>query len=274
LFPDFDEGLRQALRRETELFIGSVIREDRSALDLLTADYTFLNERLAKHYGIRHVYGPEFRRVTLADEYRRGLLGKGALLLLTSYSTRTSPVLRGKYVLSNVLGTPPAPPPPNIPALRTENLDNGQALTMREAMVQHRANPACASCHARMDPIGFALDNFDAVGRWRTVGENGQPIDPSGTLPDGTVFAGVVGLRESLLRRPQHFVSTIAENLLTYSLGRSLEYYDAAVVRSLVREAARDDYRLSSLVLGVVKSTPFQMRRGRPAPEGVSAARR
>jgi hypothetical protein len=260
LFPDFDDSLRVALKRETELFIHSIVREDRSALDLLTANYTYVNERLAKHYGIPYIYGPEFRRVPVTDEYRRGLLGQGSILLLTSYSTRTSPVLRGKYVLGNLLGAPPPPPPPNIPALKVENQQSGKALTMREAMVQHRANPSCSSCHARMDPIGFALDNFDAVGRWRTTGEGGAAIDPSGVLPDGSRFAGVIGLRQSLLNHPEQFVTTLAENLLTYSLGRTLEYYDHSVVRAIVRDATRQDYRFSTLILGIVNSTPFQMR--------------
>jgi hypothetical protein len=221
------------------------------------------------------VYGPEFRRVTLTDDYRRGLLGQGSVLLLTSYSTRTSPVLRGKYVLGNLLGAPPPPPPANIPALKTESAQGGKALTMREAMVQHRANPVCSTCHARMDPIGFALDNFDAVGRWRTAGGSGTPIDASGVLPDGSAFEGVIGLRENLLSHPEQFVTTITENLLTYSLGRTLEYFDAPVVRAVVRGAARDNYLFSSLILGIVKSTPFQMRVSPPAvqPADVSVAR-
>jgi len=274
LFPDFDDSLRSAFKREAELFIDSIVREDRSAVDLLTANQTFVNERLAKHYGIPHVYGPEFRRVTLADDYRRGLLGKGAILVLTSYSTRTSPVLRGKYVLTNLLGTPPPPPPANVPALKTESPQNGRTLTMREAMVQHRANPVCASCHARMDPIGFALENFDAVGRWRTAGESGIAIDPSGVLPDGSKFDGIVGLRDRLVQHPEQFVTTLTENLLTYALGRNLEYYDNSVVRSVVHDAARDNYRISSLVLGIVKSTPFQMRRSISEEQSAAAASR
>lgn len=277
LFPDFDEGLRASFKRETELFITNLVREDRSALDLLRADYTYVNERLAKHYGIPHVYGPEFRRVSVTDDYRRGLLGQGSVLLLTSYSTRTSPVLRGKYVLGNLLGAPPPPPPPNVPALKTEHTKSGKALTMREAMVQHRENASCATCHARMDPIGFALDNFDAVGRWRTVGEGGTPIDATGVLPDGAKFTGVVGLRENILAKPELFATTITENLLTYAMGRTLEFYDASVVRGVVRNAARDGYRFSSLILGIVKSTPFQMRAAAPTrpepPAVVSAAR-
>ena len=260
-FPDFDLSLTQDFQRETELFLESVFHEDRSVLDLLRANYTFVNERLARHYGIRNVFGTHFRRVTYGDDSpRRGLLGHGSILLLTSYANRTSPVLRGKYVLSNVLGAPPPPPPPNIPALVTEARDSGKRLSMRESMAQHRTNPACANCHARMDPIGFALDNFDAVGKWRTVDESGTPIDASGVFPDGTTFDGVTGLQQLLLRRPEQFVRTLTENLLTYALGRSLAYYDAPTVRTIVREAGRGDYRLSSLVMGIVTSTPFQMR--------------
>ena len=261
-FPDFDLTLAQDFQRETELFLQSIFREDRSALDLLRANYTFVNERLARHYGIRDVFGTNFRRVTYAeDSPRRGLLGHGSILMLTSYANRTSPVLRGKYVLSNILGAPPPPPPPNVPALITEAGDSGKRLSMREAMAQHRSNPVCANCHARMDPIGFALDNFDAVGRWRTVDESGTPIDGAGVFPDGSKFDGISGLRELLLRRPDQFVGTLTENLLTYSLGRSLAYFDAPAVRAIVREAAPGNYRFSSLVMGIVKSTPFQTRR-------------
>jgi hypothetical protein len=261
-FPDFDLSLAQDFQRETELFLESVFSEDRSILDLLSANYTFVNERLARHYGIRNVFGTYFRRITYSDDSpRRGLLGHGSILMLTSYANRTSPVLRGKYVLGNILGAPPPPPPPDVPALVTEAKDSGRRLSMREAMAQHRTNPVCANCHARMDPIGFALDNFDAVGRWRTVDESGTPIDGSGVFPDGAKFEGVAGLRQRLLSRPEQFVSTLTENLLTYSLGRSLAYYDAPAVRAIVREAARADYRFSSLVIGIVKSMPFQMRR-------------
>jgi hypothetical protein len=211
---------------------------------------------------MRNVFGTNFRRITYSDDSpRRGLLGHGSVLMLTSYANRTSPVLRGKYVLSNILGAPPPPPPPNVPALVTEAGDSGKRLSMRDSMAQHRTNPVCATCHARMDPIGFALDNFDAVGRWRAVDDSGTPIDASGVFPDGTRFDGVAGLRQLLLRRPEQFVSTLTENLLTYSLGRSLAYYDAPAVRAIVRDAARSDYRFSSLVIGIVKSTPFQMRR-------------
>jgi len=261
-FPDFDLSLIQDFQHETELFLESVFREDRSVIDLLRADYTFVNERLARHYGIGHVFGTHFRRVSYGqDSPRRGPLGHGSVLTLTSYANRTSPVLRGKYVLSNLLGAPPPPPPPNIPALVTEVGESGKRLSMRESMAQHRSNPTCAACHARMDPIGFALDNFDAVGKWRTVDDSGTPIDPSGVFPDGTKFNGVAGLRQLLLGRPEEFVRTLTENLLTYSLGRSLAYYDAPTVRAIVRDAVQSDYRFSSLVIGIVRSTPFQMRR-------------
>ena len=274
MFPDFDAGLRQAMRRETELFIDSIVREGRSALDLLTADHTFVNERLARHYGIANVYGPEFRRVQLADNHRRGLLGKGSVLLLTSYSTRTSPVLRGKYVLGNLLGDEPPPPPPNVPSLEVSSRQSGKPLSMRDAMQQHRANPVCSTCHARMDPIGFALDNFDALGRWRTIAESGSPIDASGKMPDGTTFDGVDGLREFIAARPYEFVNTMTEKLLTYAVGRSLEYYDGAAVRAILRRTEPDGYRLSSLILGIVESTPFQLRAATPAqPDSQVASR-
>ena len=260
LFPEYDGSLREALRRETELFIHSIVAEDRSALDLLSADHTFVDERLAKHYGIPGIYGPGFRRVTLADDYRRGLLGKGSILVLTSYSTRTSPVLRGKYVLANLLGDEPPPPPPNVPSLKVDNKESGKALSMRDAMVQHRVNPVCSTCHARMDPIGFALDNFDAVGKWRTLAESGMPIDPSGVLPDGTKFNGVVGLRDHLIQRPHEFLHTMTEKLFTYALGRTLEFYDSSAVRTVLRGAAGENYQFSAFIQGIVESTPFQMR--------------
>ncbi len=267
LFPDFDLSLREAFERETTLFLASVFREDRSVVDLLRANDTFMNERLAKHYGVPNVLGNDFRRVTHpADSPRRGLglLGHSSILTITSYANRTSPVLRGKYVLGNLLGAPPPPPPPNIPALATENKDSGKILPMKEALAEHRANPACASCHAAMDPIGFALDNFDALGRWRTIDASGEKIDPSGVLPDGTRFEGVAGLQRVLVSRPERFVSTLTENLLGYALGRSLEHYDVPVVRSVVRNSAARDYRFSELVLGVVNSVPFQMRQAEP----------
>jgi mono/diheme cytochrome c family protein len=260
LFPDFDDGLRQALLRETELFFGSMLREDRSLLDLLRADYTFLNERLAQHYGIPNVYGSHFRRVTLGPEsVRAGLLGHGSILTLTSYATRTSPVVRGKWVLENILGAPPPPPPPNVPALK-ETTDEGKVLTMRERMSQHRTNAVCASCHARMDPLGFALESFDAVGRWRTRDESGSPIDASGALPEGTTIDGIKGLRQVLLARPDLFVTTLTEKLLTYAVGRELGHSDAPAVRGIVRSAAASDYHFSSVIAGIVSSTPFQMR--------------
>jgi hypothetical protein len=264
VFPDFDENLREALQQETELFFESIVREDRSVLDLLNADYTFLNERLARHYGIPGVYGNQFRRVKLDKEERRGLLGKGSLLMVTSYNTRTSPVLRGKWVLENILGTPPPPPPPNVPSLKDDK--NTKAMTMRQRMEQHRANPACAVCHKVMDPIGFALENFDATGRFRTTngGADKTPIDVSGSLPDGTPFQGPAELRQILMSHGEQFVDTFTEKLLTYALGRGVNYVDAPVVRKVVRDAAPNNYRWSSLVLGIVNSTPFQMRSAQP----------
>jgi hypothetical protein len=259
LFPDFDDTLRQAFRRETELFFDSILHQNRSALELLSADYTFVNERLARHYGIPNVRGSQFRRITLTDDSRRGLLGQGGILATTSYPHRTSPVVRGKWILDNLIGTPPPPPPPNVPTLKDTNSE-GKVLSMRERMVQHRANPQCASCHAMMDPLGFALENFDAVGRWRTQSESSTPIDVTGALPDGTKFEGAKGLRDALLARPEVFMATLTEKLLTYALGRGLEYSDAPAVRSIVREVAKSDYRLSSLVMGIVQSQPFQMR--------------
>ena len=258
-FPDFGEGLRRAFRRETELLFGSILREDRSTLDLLAADYTFVNERLAQHYGIPNVRGSHFRRVALEDEARGGLLGHGSILTVTSYANRTSPVNRGKWVLENILGTPPPPPPPDVPDLETA--EEGQALSMREAMEQHRANPVCASCHRLMDPVGLSLENFDAIGRWRDRSETRGAIDATGELPDGTPFDGPSGLKAALLSHPDRFVTTVTEKLMTYALGRGVEYYDAPAVRAIVRDAAGDGYRLSSLVKGVVRSAPFQMRR-------------
>ncbi len=260
LFPDFDETLRDAFGRETQLFIDSILRENRSVLDLLRANYTFVNERLAKHYGIPNVQGSYFRRVTFPPESPRGgLLGQGSILALTSYATRTSPVLRGKWVLESLLASPPPPPPADVPALKIDGPEPGKTLTMREAMTQHRANPACAGCHARMDPIGFSMENFDALGQWRDR-DAGGAIDASGLLPDGTKFDGIPGLRKMLLDHSDEFVSTVTEKLLMYAVGRNLQYYDAPAVREIVRGAARDKYTLASLVLGVVKSTPFQMR--------------
>jgi Protein of unknown function (DUF1592)/Protein of unknown function (DUF1588)/Protein of unknown function (DUF1585)/Protein of unknown function (DUF1595)/Protein of unknown function (DUF1587)/Cytochrome C oxidase, cbb3-type, subunit III len=260
LFPDFDETLRQAFRQETDLFLNSVLRENRSVLELLTANYTFLNERLAKQYGIPNVRGSYFRRVTLpANSPRGGLLGQGSILTITSYATRTSPVVRGKWVLENLLSAPPPPPPPDVPALKTESTESGKALSMREAMVQHRANPACAGCHVRMDPIGFAMENFDAVGKWRER-DAGVTIDAEGVFPDGTKFEGVAGLKKALLAHPEEFVGTVAEKLMMYAVGRNVQYYDEPALRAIVRQAARNNYTFGSLVTGVVKSTPFQMR--------------
>jgi hypothetical protein len=257
-FPDFDDNLRAAFRRETELFFESIIHEDRNVLDLLTADYTFVNERLARHYGIPRVYGSRFRRVAITDDSRRGLLGKGSLLLVTSHAGRTSPVVRGKWILDNLLGTPPPPPPPNVPSL-DERHDPGRSQSVRERLEEHRANPACAGCHRLIDPLGFALEHFDAVGAWRTD-DDGVPIDATGQLTDGTSIDGVVSLREAILKRPDVFVGTFTEKMLTYALGRSLTAHDGPVVRRIVRDAAAREYRFSAIVLGIVHSVPFQMR--------------
>jgi len=257
-FPEFDENLRTALQRETELFIDDQIRSNASLLDLLSADYTFVNERLARHYGIPGVYGSRYRKVTVDGNQRGGLLGHGGLMMVTSYPNRTSPVLRGKFVLENLLGGPPPEPPPNVPALETSS--DGKILTMREAMVMHRENPACRVCHAAMDPIGFSLENYDVVGKWRREFA-GQPIDASGLLPDGKTFDGPDGLQALLLERPDDLVGTITEKLMRFALGRSLEYYDMPEVRAVVRAASVENYRWSSIILGVVESTPFQMRR-------------
>jgi hypothetical protein len=263
-YPDFDVNLREAFQKETELFFESMLREDHSLLDLLNANYTFLNERLARHYGIPNIYGSHFRRVTLNDENRRGLLGHASILMITSYANRTSPTLRGKWVLDNLLGAPPPPPPPNVPSLKDRSAD-GKILPMREQMEQHRSNAACAVCHRMMDPLGFALENFDAIGHWRnTSGPMNTPIDSSGVLPDGTTFQGPAELRKILAGRPEQFVTTVTEKLLTYSLGRGLEYYDAPAIRKIVREAAAGGYHWSALVSGIVKSAPFQMRRSQP----------
>ena len=262
-FPNFDENLRAAFQKETELFFESIVREDRSVVDLLNADYTFLNERLARHYGIPNVYGSHFRRVTVTDESRKGLLGQGSILTVTSYVTRTSPTLRGKWVLENILGAPPPPPPNNVPALQDRGED-GKILSVREQLEQHRANPVCSSCHSRMDPLGFALENFDAIGKWRTTsGSDDTPIDASAELPDGTKIDGPAELRKVLASKDNQFVTTVTEKLLTYALGRGVEYYDQPAIRSIVRKAAGSDFRWSSLILGIVNSTPFQMRRSR-----------
>lgn len=259
LFPDFDDNLRQAFRRETELLFEEMMRDDRSVLDLLVPDHTYLNERLARHYGIPHVNGSRFRRVDLsANRVRGGLLRQGSVLMVTSYATRTSPVIRGKWVLENLLGTPPPPPPANVPALKDNTVSS--SLSVRERLAQHRANPACAGCHNRMDPVGFALENFDAVGRWRML-EEGRPVDATGGLPDGSRFEGVAGLERALLRRPDLFVGTLSEKLLTFALGRGVEPCDAPAVRRIVREAGKRGYRFSSIVEAIATSTPFLMRR-------------
>jgi hypothetical protein len=258
-FPEFDDGLRKSFQQEPEMFLDAVLREDRSVVDLLDANFTFLNERLARFYGIPNVHGPAFRRVTLPDGNRGGLLGQGSILTVTSYPNRTSVVQRGKWVLENVLGTPPPPPPANVPDLKSHTED-GKLLTMRQQMELHRANAICAGCHSRMDPIGFALENFDGVGKWRTK-DAGAEIDATGTLPDGTKFSGPAGLKQVLLGRRDEFVAAMSGKLLTYALGRGLEYYDQPAVRAIATEAAGDDYRFSSIVSAIVKSTPFQMRR-------------
>jgi hypothetical protein len=258
---DFDENLRQSIRRETELLFESVVRENRTIIDLLNADYTFVDERLARHYGIPNIRGSQFRRVTLEkDDPRRGLLGKASFLLVTSAANRTSPVSRGKWVLENVLGVPAPAVPASVPPLK-ENGDrtDGKVLSMRERMEEHRSNPACASCHKIMDPIGFSLENFDLTGKWRDV-DLKTPVDASGELVDGTKLKGVATLRQALISRSDAFVNTATEKLLTYALGRAVHYYDMPAVRSIIREASRNDYRFSSLVLGIVKSAPFQMK--------------
>jgi hypothetical protein len=260
-FIDFDDNLRQAFRQETELFFESILREDRSITDLLNADYTFVNERLAKHYGIPHIYGSHFRRVSFAGDparQRGGLLRQGSILTVTSYATRTSPVIRGHWILANLAGAPPPPPPPNVPALDDNTVS--ASLPIRERLAAHRANPSCASCHDIMDPVGFALENFDAVGRWRITEEH-KPIDASGGLPDGSTFSGVAALEQALLQRPELFAGTLSEKLLTFALGRGVEYYDAPAIRQIVHRAQADNFRFSSLILGIVNSTPFQMRK-------------
>jgi hypothetical protein len=261
-FPDWDDDLRLALTQETELFLDSQLRDDRPVPELLTANYTFVNERLAKHYGLRYVYGERFRRVALPDSRRSGLLGHASILTVTSQPNRTSPVMRGKWLLENLLGAPPPAPPPDVPALPDSAAS--APTSIRERMEQHRKNPACASCHAVMDPLGFALENYDAIGRWRTVAD-GQPVDSSGALPDGTKIAGPDGLRQMLQGRREDFVMTVTEKLLTYALGRGVEYYDMPTVRQIAREAGRADYRWSSIILGIVRSRPFQMRLGSTA---------
>jgi cytochrome c551/c552 len=259
-FPEFDESLRQAFRTETSLFFQNVFREDHSVLELLDANYTFLNQRLAQHYGIPNVYGPQFRKVTLTDPNRGGLLGQGSVLTVTSYPNRTSVVQRGKWILETLLGTPPPPPPAVVPEL-VPHAKDGRKLTMREQMEQHRADPVCASCHRRMDPLGFALENYDGVGRWRDK-DSGNVIDASGKLPDGSAFVGPAELKKILVTTEKdEFIGTATEKLLLYALGRGLEYYDQPAVRAITRQAAKNDYRMSALITAIVKSTPFEMRR-------------
>ncbi len=258
-FPDFDDNLRKAFRQETELFFESVLREDRSVLDLLRANYTYVNERLAKHYGIPNVYGSRFRRISFdADGPRGGLLRQGSILTVTSYATRTSPVIRGKWILDNLLGVPPPPPPKAVPPLKEKRI--GSNLPVRARLAEHRDNPACSGCHQLMDPVGFSLENYDAVGRWRTS-EDGTAIDASGGLPDGSKFQGVAGLQRALLSRPEVFVNTMTEKLFTYALGRGVEAYDAPAIRKVVRDARSTDFRLSAIIQGIAGSMPFQMRR-------------
>ncbi len=268
-FPDFDDNLRQAFRRETELLFESIIREDRNVLDLLRADYTFVNERLARHYGIPGIYGSRFRRVPVTDDARKGLLGKGSMLAVTSHAERTSPVLRGKWVLENIVGLPVPPPPPDVPQLKPPE-EGQKPKTLREQMAEHRTNPTCATCHKVMDPVGLSLENFDAVGAWRTQ-EAGGPIDASGQLADGRQVDGVVTLRQAILDRPELFVGTMTEKLMIYALGRGVSAQDMPEVRRVLREASAHDYRFSSLVLGIVKSVPFQMR-VKPVAEPVSSS--
>jgi hypothetical protein len=261
VFPEFDDSLRAAFTREIELFVESIFREDRSVVDLLTADFTFVNERLALHYGIPNVRGERFRRVRLTDANRWGLLGKGSVLLATSYPNRTAPVIRGAWILENILGTPPAAPPPDVEGFK-ENKEGEKARSVRAIMEEHRSRPSCNACHGVMDPLGFALENFDAIGGWRVKDRHaGAVIDASGRLVDGTPLSGPVDLRTALVRRPERFVQTFTEKLMTYALGRSVEHFDMPAIRAIVRAAARDNYRFSSVASGIVRSAPFQMRR-------------
>ena len=270
----YDQTLRQGLKREAELFVDSVIRENRPAIELLTAKYTFLNQRVAEHYGIPNILGSDFRRVELADDSpRRGLLGKGAILTITSHPNRTSPVLRGKYILREILGTPPPDPPPNVPALPDQKTVL-KTPTVRERMAQHRANEPCATCHSMIDPPGFALENFDAIGRWRVVDESYNVLDTSGVLPDGTKFKTLAEFRDALAAHPERFANTLTQKLMAYALGRGLEYFDMTAIRQIINDASKDDYRLQSIILGIVKSYPFEMRRiDPPANQSLAALR-
>src|SRR5258706_6875419 len=275
-FPDFDDNLRQAMRRETELLFGNVMREDHSVLELLTADYTFVNDRLAKHYGIDGVYGSQFRKVPIPDPNRRGLLGHGSILTITSYPNRTSPVLRGKWVLENVLGTPAPAPPANVPTL-AENEAGKAARTLRERLAAHRTNPVCSTCHNIMDPIGLGLENFYAIGQWRTR-EPGGPIDAHGQLIDGRQIDGAAALREAVTSDPEPFARVFTAKLMTYALGRGVETYDMPTVRKIVRDAAPENYKFSAIVNGIVNSPAFRTRRAQspaaPAPTTVASAQR
>jgi hypothetical protein len=265
-YPNYDLSLLQAFQRETELFVGSTIREDRSVVALLNADYTFVNERLARHYGIPRVYGSRFRRVTLPNlDQRGGLLGQGALLATTSYPDRTSPVLRGKWLLNNILGLPVPPPPPGVDTNLAEIKPGAPPSSIRERLAEHRQNPSCNSCHSVIDPLGFALENFDVIGGWRTLDDSGRPVDTSGTTASGAKVDGLRGLRALLLDEPQQFPRTVTEKLLAYALGRRLEYYDRPTIRKIVRDAAAHDYRWSALILGVVESPAFLMRASQAA---------
>jgi hypothetical protein len=260
-YPDFDDSLLDAFTEETRLFVGSTLSEDRSVRDLLRADYTFVNERLARHYGIPGVYGSRFRRVTVSDPSRRGgLLAHGSILATTSYPNRTSPVLRGKWLLDNILGTPAPPPPPGVNTTLEEPKAGALPPTIRERLAQHRRNPTCASCHSVIDPLGFALENFDAIGGWRTSDESGKPVDASGSTVGGDTIRGLAGLRGALLERPAQFPTTVTEKLLAYAIGRRLEHYDRPAVRKIVRDATTGDYRWSALVMGIVNSPAFLMR--------------
>jgi hypothetical protein len=272
-FPDFDENLRAAFQRETELFVENQISSNKSIVELLSADYTFLNERLALHYHIPNVYGDGFRRVTFDNGERGGLLGQGSILTVTSYANRTSPVLRGKWLLDNILDMSPPPPPPDVPALK-ESGTNSKLASVRERMEEHRKNPGCAVCHLQMDPLGFALENFDAIGQWHTIDTDGRPIDVSGSLPDGTQFQGVVGLRKLLLSRRDQFAAALTKKLLAWALGRSIEYFDLPAVRKIMRDAAGTDYRWASLIEGIVTSTPFQMSQVKSFPPPATSAAR
>jgi hypothetical protein len=259
-FPWFDDNLRMAFVKETELFLHDQLDQDRSVTDLLTADHTFLNERLARHYGIPNVYGSHFRRVDVTDENRRGILGHGSILSVTSYPHRTSPTIRGKWLLENILAAPVPPPPPNVDT--TLKNEGGKPLTVRDRLEQHRTNPVCAICHSRMDPLGLSLENYDGLGQWRST-DAGQPINATGVLLDGTKFQGPAELRNALVARKEQFVKAAAAKLLTFALGRPVEYYDAPVIRQIVRDAAANNYRWSSVILGIIESTPFQMRRSK-----------